>query len=210
MEIMARQTVRISALSRALYRQEMYFPSQKKIPKEQPASQPASQLPLPKRLASQKLPAPQPRGRDQTPLLAPKQRKLKSKERFSRKHNRLPIHRPPIRPNPLPTKNALDINPPRLIKPDPPPLHNHIDVPLRVLVQPSPAIAGLDVLRQVKIAAVQAGFGVALPGRRQAGVADARVGVRQRVVQVVEPGWDGTRGGEVGDWWGVGFPEGAG
>lgn len=57
---------------------------------------------------------------------------------------------------------------------------------------------------------MQAGFGVAGERGGQARVADPGVAVAEGVVDVVEPVRDVAWGGEVGDWWGEGFPDGAG
>ena len=57
---------------------------------------------------------------------------------------------------------------------------------------------------------MQAGFGVAGERGGQARVADPGVAVAEGVVDVVEPVRDVAWGGEVGDRWGEGFPDGAG
>jgi hypothetical protein len=106
-----------------------------------------------------------------------------------RKHNSLPIQRPSVGRNALPSKALLDMNPSRLIKANATQLHNTIDLPLSRLVQAAPAVPGLDVLRQIEIRAVQPGLGILGEGRRlgQTDVAVAADEAGDVAGDVVEP-----------------------
>ena len=130
----------------------------------------------------------------------------------SRKHDSLPIQRPPITPNPLPPKPLLHTHPTRLIEIHPPNLHNPINLLLRPLIQPRSTIFRLDVLGQIKVGAVEAGFRVFREGRagREPHVAETVQPVGDVRCGAVDVFRDCTGGCYVGDWGGVGFPLGAG
>ena len=113
------------------------------------------------------------------------------------KHNSFPIQRPPITPDPLPPKPLLHPNPPRLIKPHSSHLHQPINLLPRPLIQSPSRILRLNILRQVEVAAVQAGLGIIVEADAvgEAGVAEGVEVVAQVRARAVEGFGDCARGG---------------